>query len=317
MRQEIVHGLWIRGSLSPLEMLTILSYIRRGFQFKLWTYDQPSVYPVMDGLEIKDANLIIPDNQVFSYKHSNQFGHGKGSYAGFSDVFRYKLLYEQGGWWTDMDVTCLKMPDYDAPYLFRYSKRRDHWIVGNIMKVPAGSELMRRCYQEALVINEDNRDWMAPIKILNRNIENLGLAGFAQVISNDDSWPEVSRLTTSEVTVDAHWSFIHWMNEEFRRLEIAKDIYLPETFFGKLMQNYQLGKPILEKKERLKYQLKSGRIYYAFKHFRKQTFLLSLYYLGFNLFYAISDLYFITIKPHFDIGKIFRRLSPKNLFRKS
>lgn len=317
MIQQVVHGLWIRGALSPLEILTVLSYIRQGFRFKLWTYDQPTVYPVIDGLEIGDANLIIPDSQVFSYKHSNQFGHGKGSYAGFSDVFRYKLLYEQGGWWTDMDVTCLKMPENDTPYLFRYSKRRDHWIVGNIMKVPVGSELMRRCYQEALVINEDNRDWMAPIKILNSNIENLGLTGFAKVISNDDSWPEVSRLATKNAAADEQWSFIHWMNEEFRRLEIAKHVYLPDTFLGQLMQQYQLGTPITERKERIKYQLKSGRIYYAFKHFRKQTFLLSLYYLGFNLFYAISDLYFITIKPHFDIGKFFRRLSPKNLFRKS
>jgi mannosyltransferase OCH1-like enzyme len=29
-----------------------------------------------------------------------------GSYAGFADHFRYKLLLEKGGWWPDLDMPC-------------------------------------------------------------------------------------------------------------------------------------------------------------------------------------------------------------------
>jgi hypothetical protein len=31
---------------------------------------------------------------------------GKGTYAGFSDLFRYKMLFDRGGWWVDTDVVC-------------------------------------------------------------------------------------------------------------------------------------------------------------------------------------------------------------------
>ncbi|MCO5249507.1 MAG: UbiA family prenyltransferase [Chitinophagales bacterium] len=40
--------------------------------------------------------------------------------------------------------------------------------------------------------------------------------------------------------------------------------------------------------------------------------LANLYYLGYKLFYLFSDLYFIQIKPHFDIGKKWRKLMGRN-----
>ena len=33
--------------------------------------------------------------------------HG-GSYAMFADMFRYLLLYLKGGWWSDLDMLCLR-----------------------------------------------------------------------------------------------------------------------------------------------------------------------------------------------------------------
>jgi hypothetical protein len=305
---EIVHGLWIKGPLSPMELLCIKSYLNAGFLFKLWIYDQPQQYPSMPGLELRNAEEIIPADQVFSYKHSNQFGHGKGSYAGFSDIFRYKLLYENGGWWTDMDVTCISAPNLTSNYLFRLSKQREKMIVGNIMKVPKGSELMRACYEDALDIDEDNRDWMAPIKILNHHIERLGLTQHVAVVSNDDSWPEISRLITGIEKLPATWHFIHWMNEEFRRLGLDKSKYIRRSTYGQFCSQYSLGDRILFFKDGFLYRVKAGRIYYAILHFRRETFLESMYYLGYNLFYAVSDLYFVRIKPHFDIGKLVRNL---------
>ncbi len=40
--------------------------------------------------------------------------------------------------------------------------------------------------------------------------------------------------------------------------------------------------------------------------------LLNIYYLGYKFFYFISDLYFIHTKPHFDIGKWWKRLTGNN-----
>ena len=49
---------------------------------------------------LMDANQIIPEKDIFT-------AHG-GSYAIFSDWFRWSLLYEKGNFWVDMDVICLK-----------------------------------------------------------------------------------------------------------------------------------------------------------------------------------------------------------------
>ena len=304
---ETIHGLWIKGKLSPLELLTIHSYTSNGYRFILWVYDQKDLYPSIAQLEVRDAAEIIPLEKVFCYKYSNQFGHGKGSYAGFSDIFRYKLLYEKGGWWTDMDVTSLRKFSFPSEYVFRTSKEREESIVGNIMHVPAKSELMLRCYEQAVEqVNENSRDWMLPIRILNDNIKALGLNNYVYSFSNEDSWPSLSRLVISSPEIPAHWQAIHWMNEEFRRLNIAKEFYTESSFLGKCMQAHQLAKPIKGFWNIAKYRFKVSRWYYAFLHLRRETIWQSIYYLAYNLFYAISDLYFVTIKPHFDIGKIWR-----------
>lgn len=40
--------------------------------------------------------------------------------------------------------------------------------------------------------------------------------------------------------------------------------------------------------------------------------MLNIYFVGYKIFYIISDLYFIHTKPHFDIGKWWRKLRGKN-----
>jgi hypothetical protein len=128
---KIVHGLWIGKHLSLVELLCLHSFLRQGHEFHLWTYDQLET-PVPSGIFIEDASQIIASDEVFAYRNRNQFGHGKGSYAGFSDIFRYRLLYLKGGWWTDMDVVCLSPLDFREPYVFR--THHDFAAVGNIMK---------------------------------------------------------------------------------------------------------------------------------------------------------------------------------------
>jgi len=35
----------------------------------------------------------------------------------YSDLFRYSVLHQMGGWWSDLDVVCLKPFDFDDPYV--------------------------------------------------------------------------------------------------------------------------------------------------------------------------------------------------------
>lgn len=237
--RQTFNALWIGNILSKLELLTIYSYLSQGHKFVLWTYDNIKT-PLPNGVIVKDANKIIPREKVFAYKYSNAYGHGKGSYAGFSDIFRYKLLYERGGWWTDMDITCLKNIYTDKPYFFR--PHHDLKVVGNLMKCPKGSELMKRCYEQAITtIDESNKDWHKPIQILNDNIFQLNLQKYiSEKVSNSDRWDETSRFIWYEDELPQNWLFIHWQNEEWRFKKVSKTNFYLQSALAKLLVNYKL-----------------------------------------------------------------------------
>jgi hypothetical protein len=236
---KIVHGLWIGDSLSNVELLTLRSFVFHGHDFHLWVYGQLKT-AAPEGVVLKNANDIIPEERIFRYRNSNQFGHGKGSLAGFSDIFRYKLLYEKGGWWTDMDICCLKPLNFSESYVFR-----DHHnmsVVGNIMKCPVDSELMKACYREAVEeVDEENTDWHKPVEILNRNIKRLELEKFIrQGISTLDLWEEVGKYLKTNNEFPNNVFVFHLMNENWRVKNLDKNDFKIKSTYGKLMLKYKV-----------------------------------------------------------------------------
>ncbi len=89
--------LWVYGDLSNVERICINSFIAHGYHLTLWTYGHLSNAP--EGMMVEDARNILPENRIFKYPN--------GSYAGFSNLFRYALLSKSGGLWVDTDVVCL------------------------------------------------------------------------------------------------------------------------------------------------------------------------------------------------------------------
>jgi hypothetical protein len=236
---KIINGLWIGKTLSSVELLCLHSFLAHGHEFHLWAYDAIET-SLPAGVVLEDAARIIPREKIFCYKHFNQFGHGKGSYAGFSDIFRYKLLYELGGWWADMDVVCLKPFDFDQPYVLR--THHDFPVVGNIMKCPAGSELMMRCHETSVEqITEENTDWNLPIRILNRNIAELDLQEYILDITNPDNWNFVKKLICRNKDLPEQWYALHLVNEEWRRNEIDKNAVPRYSCLGKKIREYNIG----------------------------------------------------------------------------
>lgn len=245
---RVVNGLWIGTQLSNIELLTLHSFIAQGHHFRLWVYDELET-PVPAGVELADGNEIIPREKIFRYKHTNSFGHGKGSVSGFSDIFRYKLLYDHGGWWVDMDMTCLKVLDFDEPYVFR--NHHELAVVGNAMKCPKGSPVMLDCYNEASErVTEENRDWHLPITILNEQIEKHDLLGYIKPeISNNDMWDELQPFVTGTRKIPATYHLIHWLNEEWRSRGLDKNQVRKGSALGKLMIQYGLITPHSSSKE--------------------------------------------------------------------
>jgi len=249
-----IHGLWIGTSLSQLELLCIKSFLLNGHAFTLWIYNNLE-NKTPEGCLLKNAAEIIPREQVFAYRNKNQFGHGQGSYAGFSDIFRYKLLYEYGGWWTDMDVTCLKPFDFTAAYVFR--THHDLKVVGNIIKCPPKSELMLRSYERAIKeVNADNCDWNKPIRILNDAIEELRLQEYIVEMSNRDSWNDVRKMIKGKMTIPDHWYVIHWVNEEWRRNGINKDYSGRNSVLQELYKKYEVPMKRVSLRERMRNRIR-------------------------------------------------------------
>lgn len=239
---KILNGLWVEGKLTSLETVTILSAQEMGHEFHLWTYNPAINAP--KGTVIRNAEEVIPFAGVFKKeKNDPTNGLGKGSYgAPFSDLFRYKLLMLQGGWWVDMDITFIKPLDISKPYFFRHHPSLN--AIGNVIKVPAGSELMKNTYNEANeACTKDTADWLLPNRILNKNIKALKLEKYIrQNISNSDLWSQTRKYVYTSLSPDKDWHLIHWMNEEWRRFGIDRNIYIKNSFYGNNLVKY--GQPL-------------------------------------------------------------------------
>jgi hypothetical protein len=237
--EKKVNSLWIGNKLSNMELLTIRSFIENGYEFYLWTYGKLE-NELPDSVIICNANEIIPYNEVFVYKSKSQFGNGQGSVAGFSDIFRYKLLYEKGGWWVDMDVTCLRPFDVVSDYFFRY--HHELGIVGNVMKTPKNSPLMKLCYEQAKsTINENNSNWYKPIQLLVNNINQLQLNDFVfNGLSNTDEFQKIEKYYFESSEFPEEWCFIHWCNEVLRSYSLSKENSFFYSNYTQLLLKYKL-----------------------------------------------------------------------------
>jgi hypothetical protein len=131
-----VQGLWIGESLGPIGQLSIRSFLANGHPFHLYTYGK--VEGVPRGAQIRDAGEILPAARIFKYRDHD-------SYAGFSNHFRYRLLLQRGGVWSDCDVVCLRKLRLPA-----FAVAQEESSAGTpqsascVVAAPKGDELMRR-----------------------------------------------------------------------------------------------------------------------------------------------------------------------------
>jgi len=150
----VIQSMWIGSELSAMERLSISSFLRNGHQYHLYVYDEVKNLP--EGVILKDASAIITPDKIFKYKD-------RDTYAGFANVFRYKLLLEKGSFWVDTDVVCLRPFNFVSDYVFVRSRRLK--LFGNldetfrvencIIKAPPGSDIMQYCYE---ISNNRNPD---------------------------------------------------------------------------------------------------------------------------------------------------------------
>lgn len=275
---KIINGLWIGAKLSALELLTVHSFVNHGHIFHLWVYNEmDNDFP--ENVLLKDANEIIPESEIFRKKEADpKIGNGKGGLGMFADLFRYKLLYEKGGWWVDMDVTCLKMFDFEESYFFRSHPYLP--MVNNVMKCPSHSEIMKIAYDESLQkTSPESKSYLIANEILNENIRKLGLDKYIHNnICNREWWTDIEHYMFSKKQPPANWYFIHWINEEWRTQNINKNELYQNSTIGAFMNKYGINVQL--KANDMKYlawNIKQSKVLQKLKPFLKKTPFYSLY----------------------------------------
>lgn len=146
---EPVQSLWVGPSLSELEIFSIKSFQKLGHKFILYTYEK--VKNVPSGTIIKDGNKIIKKKDLFKFNTS---------FLPFSDLFRYKMLYDKGGYWVDLDMIALKPLKFKEPFIFssertiqkgpyRHRTLKEVSNIG-ILKAPKKSDFYKELYEKCL-----------------------------------------------------------------------------------------------------------------------------------------------------------------------
>ena len=134
MERFITHMFWAYGDLSNLEKICISSFVSQNYSLNLWTYGGISNTPA--GVIVRDAREILPEEMVFL--------NGRGSYASFSDLFRYAVLNKIGGLYADTDVIALQPESTlpENPFLVT-EKLQIKKTIKNIVKIKLG--LLDQC----------------------------------------------------------------------------------------------------------------------------------------------------------------------------
>jgi hypothetical protein len=131
----IIQSFWHGRPLSKVEILCVQSFLDHGHAFRVYAYDDVKGLPA--GAQTADAEEIVPRSRLFV---NTTTGFGRGSPSPFSDLFRMTLLARKGGWWTDMDVVCLR-PWNITQELVIASSDEHRWGVcpnANVLRSPPG-----------------------------------------------------------------------------------------------------------------------------------------------------------------------------------
>jgi hypothetical protein len=144
MSQPIVQSLWVGPRLSVMEQLAIRSFLHHGHPFHLYTYGRVEQVPA--GTTVLPADEIRPSSEVFCNEAE---GHDGENVSAFADEFRYKLLLDRGGWWTDLDSVCVRPLEFRDEHVLGYEREPDgrRHVATGLIKAPAGSPLMEYCWE--------------------------------------------------------------------------------------------------------------------------------------------------------------------------
>jgi hypothetical protein len=240
-----IRSFWHGGGLSPYEALCLASFIHHGHQVELFTY--AGVPEAPPGVVLRDAAEILPADRVFVYAQ----GTGRGSVAGFANLFRYALLAREPGWWVDTDVLCLSpdLPEQGAVFAWEEPARS---LVGNaVLRLPDGDKLPGMLLAAREAFGPDRPWGTAGPLLLTRLLREAGRLEEARPHGEYFPWYHgrafavLDPAATAEVEAAAAGARMqHLWNEHFRAGGLCKTVAPPEGSWLDLMfRRHGIGFP--------------------------------------------------------------------------
>lgn len=122
--------LWIGARMGPVERACLRSVLRQGHKLALYCYRPVDGVP--EGVELRDAAAILPEDRIVTYR--------SGSVALFANWFRYALQRHGQGIWLDTDLYMLAPLGRSPDYLF--GREDGARIANGVLRLPPDSPLL-------------------------------------------------------------------------------------------------------------------------------------------------------------------------------
>jgi hypothetical protein len=170
-RSELFSAFWHGSPLSAVHWACLASFIEMGHRVDLYAYHPVEVPP---GISVVDASEVLPPAAIFCFKDASG---GVPDIGPFSDVFRFKLLLEKGGWWVDTDVLCAstQFPECRYAWANEFQQNIAPSIGTSQIKFPKGDPIIRQLYDECsrLAPVMRRREEIGP-EVISRVVEQYG-----------------------------------------------------------------------------------------------------------------------------------------------
>ncbi len=239
LKPETVRGFWHGSPLSPYQLLSLRSFVDRGYRIELFTYDPEIVVP--SWIIRRDANEVWRTNHVLCY----QTELGRGSPSLHSNLFRYAMLHMFGGWWVDLDVILLDSA-LPADEIFFAIENEPNLSVA-ILKFPRGHQLLLEAVERCVAAGETEPVFGETGPLLFTELVNkYGLAKLAQPAAT--AYPILGSEVSApldpdqrEALVNNGAKFIHLYNELWRRSGIPSNLAPPAgSFLEALFEKHRI-----------------------------------------------------------------------------
>ncbi len=226
------------GQLTGFELTCLKSFVDHGHQVIVHSYED---LHLPDFLTAADAETVVPQKQMFFMAD----GFGKGSVAGFSDIFRYALCAKFNDYWIDTDVICLSDNWPDDENLLVAGWERPDSAANGILKLQSGlaEELRQRATELGSEIQwADGGPRLLTKMVRERQLESYVLPEHAFYAIPIENWtwfhlPQfreaVHRLTSRSLAS-------HLWHEMSRQKGFDKTLVPdPESFFGEIARRHR------------------------------------------------------------------------------